>query len=614
VSGVPLRLGTRGSRLSLRQAEIVAAALRRVAPAVRLEIVTVQTAGDRHPDVPLERLEGIGFFAKEIEAALLDGRCDLAVHSAKDLPTAIHPDLCLAACLPRDDPRDVLVARDGLRLATLPPGARVATSSLRRSAQIRHYRPDLETVPVRGNIDTRLAKLERGAFDALCLAAAGLVRMGWEDRVTEWLPVEIVLPAPAQGVVAVEARLSDRDLVELLRRLDDAATREAVAAERAFVARLGTGCRAPAAALATVDGGRVALDGLVAREDGSAVMRHRATGPVGAAAWLGMSVADYLLAHGRHILGALPSREDPGGPRPAPAARTGRGGPLAGRRVVVTRARAQARVLRRLLEAEGAEVIEFPTIRLAPPVDLEPVDRAVARLGEYDWIVFTSANGVAALAERLRTLGRGPDALRVARLAAIGPGTARALDALGLRVDLAPAEFRAEALVEAFARLWSSAPPGPGAEAAPPAGSAPRPAARVLIPRAADARSVLPDGLRRLGASVDVVPVYRTDPERDQSPEARGLLEAGRVDAVTFTSSSTVRYFAALLGPQGLRALRGVLVACIGPVTAATAREHGLEVGLVAEAYTMPGLVAALRSAFESTAVAGRGRARPDGR
>ncbi len=302
MSRTVLRLGTRGSRLSLRQAALVAEAIGRVAPHVILDVTVIHTAGDRAPEVPLERLEGIGFFAKELEAALLDRRCDLAVHSAKDLPTVIHPDLCLAAIPRRTEARDVLIARGGLGLAALPRGARIATSSLRRSAQIRYYRPDLQTVPIRGNIDTRLAKLDRGDYDALCLAGAGLVRMGWEDRVTEWLPPEIMLPAPAQGALAVEVRRRDYELIELLRPLDDAPTREAVSAERAFVARLGSGCRAPAAALASMDGPRLALEGLVALEDGSAAQRCRATGPVGAAEWLGMSLADYLLAHAGRLL------------------------------------------------------------------------------------------------------------------------------------------------------------------------------------------------------------------------------------------------------------------------------------------------------------------------
>jgi hydroxymethylbilane synthase len=297
MKGDRVRLGTRGSRLSLRQAELVAGALRAAAPAVSLELVVIQTAGDCAPEVPLERLEGIGFFAKELEAALLDGRCDLAVHSAKDLPTEIHPDLDLAAFPPRSDPRDVLIDRAGRTLATLPSGARVATSSVRRSAQILHSRPDLKPVSIRGNIDTRLAKLDRGVCEALCLAGAGLVRMGWEDRIAEWLVPEVMLPAPGQGALAVQVRRRDEDLGTLLGLIDHTPTRVAVEAERTFVARLGSGCRAPAAALATVDGGTVTLEGLIALTDGSLVRRHRAHSPVTEAASLGTSVADVLLAH-----------------------------------------------------------------------------------------------------------------------------------------------------------------------------------------------------------------------------------------------------------------------------------------------------------------------------
>jgi len=300
-----VRLGTRGSRLSLAQAGIVQDALRRYGPAVVVETVVIQTAGDRVPDAPLEHLEGIGFFAKELETALVDGRCDVAVHSAKDLPTALDPRLCLGAVLERTEPRDVLIARAGLRLATLPAGARVATSSPRRAAQLRARRPDLVIVPIRGNVDTRLAKLRRGEADALCLAGAGLVRLGWEDRITEWLEPDVMLPAPAQGALAIEVRRDDPGVRALVAPLDHPATHEAVRAERAFVARLGSGCRAPAAALAAVAGNRVTLEGLVAREDGSAVHRHRASAPTGAARWLGVSVADRLLAEAGDVLDAV---------------------------------------------------------------------------------------------------------------------------------------------------------------------------------------------------------------------------------------------------------------------------------------------------------------------
>ncbi|HEV2439105.1 MAG TPA: hydroxymethylbilane synthase [bacterium] len=301
-----LRVGTRGSRLSLRQTQIFVDALRAHRPDVAVETVVVHSAGDRAADVPLEQLEGIGFFAKELETAVAGGGCDVAVHSAKDLPTTLHAALRLGAVLPRGDPRDVLVSRGDLPLADLPFGARVATSSVRRAAQLRARRPDLVIVSIRGNLDTRLAKLDRGDADALCIAAAGLVRMGWENRVAEWLEPEVMLPAPAQGALAVEARRDDGAVLDLLRLVDDPATHEAVTAERAFVGRLGSGCRAPAGALAAVERGRVTLEGLLASEDGRIVRRHRATGPVGAARWLGCAVADRVYADAGEITGETP--------------------------------------------------------------------------------------------------------------------------------------------------------------------------------------------------------------------------------------------------------------------------------------------------------------------
>jgi len=251
---------------------------------------------------------------------------------------------------------------------------------------------------------------------------------------------------------------------------------------------------------------------------------------------------------------------------------------LAGRRIVVTRPRDDGR-LRRLLEDEGAEVVEFPTIRIAPASDYGPLDAALGRLADYTWIVFTSRNGVAAVIGRLAARGLSPAALGRARLAVIGPGTDEALREHGLRAELSPGEFRAEALVTAF----------DGHDLR---------GVRVLLPRAAVARDVLPEGLRARGAAVDVVPAYRTEVEDAHAPEALAAVRTGRVDAVTFTSSSTVRHFLQLAGPDAPRALEGALVACIGPVTAETARASGLRVGAVATTYTLSGLVDALRAAL----------------
>lgn len=244
----------------------------------------------------------------------------------------------------------------------------------------------------------------------------------------------------------------------------------------------------------------------------------------------------------------------------------------------MTRARAQARSLSALLEVQGAEVIEIPTIRIAPLRDYTQVDQAIARLAEYQWIAFTSQNAVIAFLDRLTARGRSAALLGGLRVAAIGPATARALEACGIRPQLAPQRFVAEALVEAFAGQPQEALRG----------------ARVLLPRAFDARTTLPEGLRALGAAVDVVPVYRVEADRQQDPLTVQRLLRETIDAVTFTSPSTVRNFLELLGQDVAPALGHSLVACIGPVTAAAARECGVAVGLVAETYTIPGLVEAL--------------------
>lgn len=264
--------------------------------------------------------------------------------------------------------------------------------------------------------------------------------------------------------------------------------------------------------------------------------------------------------------------------------------PLEGRRIVVTRPREDGR-LRRLLEAEGAEVVEFPTIRIAPAADYGPLDAALRRIGDYGWIVFTSRNGVAAVVERLAVQGSTPASLRAARLAVIGPGTDEALRDRGLRAELSPGEFRAEALVEAFRGHDLRG-------------------VRILLPRAAVARDVLPEGLRALGAAVEVVPAYRTEVEDAHAPDVIAAVRAGRIDAVTFTSSSTVRHFLQLAGPDAFRGLAHVLVACIGPVTAETARASGLRVGVVATTYTLDGLVDALRAALSPRPVTTGGASR----
>jgi hydroxymethylbilane synthase len=297
-----LRIGTRGSTLALRQTGLVVDELRRVRPGLRLEVMVIRTAGDARGDVPITEL-GDGAFVKAFEAALLDRRIDLAVHSAKDVPVEQEPDsLSLAAFPARADPRDALVSREHHGLDDLPPMGRVATGSPRRAAQLKFRRPDLSIVGVRGNVDTRICKLRRGEADALVVAAAGLERLGRLDEATQLLPVDVLTPAAGQGALVAQCRAEDQWLRALLAEIDHAPTRQAVLAERALLRRLGGGCKVPVGALARLAGDRLTLRGVLAASDGRALVVEELDGPVDRPEELGRLTAERLIARGASLL------------------------------------------------------------------------------------------------------------------------------------------------------------------------------------------------------------------------------------------------------------------------------------------------------------------------
>jgi hydroxymethylbilane synthase len=562
----PLIIGTRGSALAQWQTNYVIAALKRIAPDLQIETRIIKTTGDKDQTRSLADLGGLGVFTKEIENAFLAHEIDLAVHSLKDLPTETANGLMIAAIPEREDPRDCIVSRHNVGLPQLPRGARIGTSSARRTAQLLALRPDAQIVSLRGNVDTRLRKAQSDDYDAVVLAAAGIIRLGRASEITEYLSLDSFLPDPGQGALAIEIRADDTEFAALVSQLDHAPTRAAVTAERAFLRALGGGCRMPIGAYAELRGDELYLRGIVASDDGKEISRGEISGDTAHAEELGAELAEQLVG-ARHSSNLDSRASNLGTPnRPSEQTITANASPLRGHKILVTRAHEQADTFAEKIRALGGEPMEFPTIDFAPLQDFRELDNAIVRVKEFDWVVFTSANGVRFVADRLQTLGIQPRVFAATKIAAIGPATARALQDIGLRVDFIPTKFLGE-------QIAIELPIERGQ--------------RALLLRADIASDVLARGLEARGVAVTNIESYRT-----VMPMARAV-DLRDVDAVTFTSSSTVRNFVAML--NGARSeLKHAAVFCIGPVTAETARDLGLRVDAVALEHTIDGLVNAM--------------------
>ncbi len=307
-----IRIGTRGSQLALWQANWVKESLTRAHPGLTVALVKIKTSGDKIQDAPLAMIGGKGLFVKEIEEALLDKRIDLAVHSIKDVPTEFPKGLHLSVITKREDPRDVFISKDGTPLKDLPKGAKIGTSSLRRQAQLLHFRDDFEIIPLRGNVDTRLKKLRTENLDGILLAYAGLKRMGFDKRITEIIPADVFLPAIGQGALGIETRIGDQEVEGRLQFLNDSESAIAVTSERAFLKKLEGGCQVPIAAFGRTVDSTFQIDGLVGMTDGKRLIRHHLEGPVNEAESIGIRLAEILLNQGaREILDEVYHRSAP---------------------------------------------------------------------------------------------------------------------------------------------------------------------------------------------------------------------------------------------------------------------------------------------------------------
>jgi len=301
-----LVIGTRGSKLALWQANYIADCLRSRFPGVEVSLKRVMTTGDKILDVPLARIGGKGLFTKELETEMLTGQIDLAVHSLKDMPTELPPGLTLAAITERVDPGDAFISPQYKTVDALPQGAKVGTSSLRRKAQLLNYRPDLVISDLRGNLDTRLQKLETEQLDAIILAVAGLKRLGWQDRITQVLPPSLCLPAVGQGALAIETRSDDAEVMDMLAFLNHDSTRAAVTAERSFLREVEGGCQVPVGVFGQANSNSLLLEAVILSVDGVQVIRDTVSGTWAEAEDLGRALAQKMLAAGgREIMAAL---------------------------------------------------------------------------------------------------------------------------------------------------------------------------------------------------------------------------------------------------------------------------------------------------------------------
>ncbi|MCZ6767475.1 MAG: hydroxymethylbilane synthase, partial [bacterium] len=559
-----LLVGTRTSKLAMRQTECVIDLLRGAWPDLECETRSFVTEGDRELDVPLPEIGGRGVFTERLGQALEAGEVDIAVHSLKDLPVEASPGLTVGAVAQRAEIRDALVARNGWTLATLPEGAVVGTSSTRRQAQVLAIRPDVIIKSIRGNVPTRIRKVDEGEYDAVVLAAAGLERLELMDRISELLPLETMLPAPGQGALAIQCRADDTATQSLLAAIDDKQVRDEVLAERTFLEKLGGGCSLPIAAAATsLQNGSMTLRGLVTSPDGQTKISVDGSGVDPRA--LGIRLAERAMAKGaREILSQTET-----------TSRSAQ--PLSGKRIVVTRATDQADSLCEKLEALGATSVRIPMIKIVPLDDPSAQDAAIDRLPSYDWVVFTSTNGANMFWQRFTAMNASIDDFRHTRVAAVGPATAERLRGYGVNIQFTPERFVSDELL-----------PGLGDVSG----------ANILLARAAIARKDIVNELESRGANIDDIATHRTLAPGIDATHLETLRSG--VDAVTFASSSAVHNFDEGLAAQDeTPALLGkTVIVCIGPVTARTARECGFDSPITARQHTGDGLIEALVTHF----------------
>ena len=540
-------IGTRGSKLALIQTNLVKALLEKTYYDLSVEVKIITTTGDINmKSVPLDTV-GKGWFTKELDRALLEGSIDVAVHSLKDIPEEMPEGLIIAAIPEREDARDALVSRDKMLFSELKNGAVIGTDSNRRKAQILSKRPDLIVKSIRGNVNTRLDKLDKGDYDAVVLAVAGLKRLGLEKRITEYFSISDIIPSPGQGALAIVCKKSDTSLARLLKKLNHEQTVQAALAERAFSKVFGGGCKIPVGAYAHIAKNKIAIEGIVASLDGKHVVKESISGERTSYKIIGKTLAKRLQKKSNEWDGNVSQKY-----------------------VVLTRPTGKNNLLKKYLEDSGFRILSYPTIIIKKSILTKTEQKKLLTLPSFDWILFTSVVGVSSFMQAVEDLKIDLQSLSNIKIGAVGPKTAEAAKKFGLSVSVMPQKFTTESLGKSLQKVAGK---------------------KFLLPRADIASEILPELLRKSGAEVIEIPDYKTSFIKKPDRKFAQMLADNQIACLTFASPSTVIGFLHRMSLPSLIEKAFLLpVVAIGPVTAKSATEHGFRQVFIAKTYTTEGL------------------------
>ena len=573
-----IRIGTRGSQLALYQANIVKEELEKKFPDNHFQIVVIKTKGDKILDVPLSKIGDKGLFTKELEVAMFDNEIDMAVHSLKDLPTSFPEGVVLGAVLKRGEARDALISTTKRSLQDLTTGDVIATSSLRRKAQLLRINKDFNIVEIRGNVNTRIRKMEEGYCTVMVMAGAGLQRLGMDNYISELIDPSLVIPACSQGAIAIEIRENDEAIASLVRAINDPVTLIATNAERAFLRSLEGGCQIPVGSYSRIMGDKFEITGFIASIDGSEYLSEMAEGSIDQAVEISVQLAEKLLAlGGRDILKAI-RLEDPFAP--------GKELPLKGKIFISTRALEAGDTLPDLLKAKGATLLSLPMIEIRPvtsdgksEVAEKEVSNKIKHLSSYDWLFFTSRNGVAHFF-RMLIDQTGSSELPVSlKVAVVGVKTASELEYYGYSPAFTGVSHGSAELAAEFCNTHSPKN------------------LKILLALGNLADDTLEN---RMGTEnkVDRINVYETCEPKFVDGSLIQRIKQGQYDLILFTSPSTFNHFSSLVEPEVLLKLK---IASIGTTTSRAIGESGLNPLLTAAMSNAEGLTEAIINYYQQS-------------